>query len=77
MACGRFGFLVRFIDLMAVVQIPVSFCTTASQSQFECTGKSNLPPACALAGGDVVAKWKKQSLFLLIYCFWMNIGLNS
>ena len=33
------------------------------------TGKSNLPHACALADGDVVAKWKKQSLFLLIYCF--------
>ena len=54
MACGRFGFLVRLIDLMAVV-----------------------PHACALADGDVVVKWKKQSLFLLIYCFWMNIGLNS
>ena len=40
-------------------------------------GKSNLPHACALADGDVVAKWKKQSLVLLIYCFWMNIGLNS
>ena len=52
MACGRFGFLVRLIDL-------------------------NLPHACVLADGDVVAKWKKQSLFLLIYCFWMNIGLNS
>ena len=63
MACGRFGFLVRLIDLMAVVQ--------------NGTGKSNLPHACALADGDVVAKWKKQSLFLLIYCFWMNIGLNS
>ena len=62
MACGRFGFLVRLIDLMAVVQ--------------NGTGKSNLPHACALADGDVVAKWKKQSLFLLIYCFWMNIGLN-
>ena len=63
MACGRFGFLVRLIDLMAVVQIG--------------TGKSNLPHACALADEDVVAKWEKQSLFLLIYCFWMNIGLNS
>ena len=51
MACGRFGFLVRLIDLMAVVQ--------------NGTGKSNLPHACALADGDVVAKWKKQSLFLL------------
>ena len=61
MACGRFGFLVRLIDLMAVVQ----------------NGKSNLPHACALADEDVVAKWEKQSLFLLIYCFWMNIGLNS
>ena len=55
MACGRFGFLVRLIDLMAVVQ--------------NGTGKSTLPHACALADGDVVAKWKKQSLFLLIYCF--------
>lgn len=55
MACGRFGFLVRLIDLMAVVQ--------------NGTGKSNLPHACALADGDVVVKWKKQSLFLLIYCF--------
>lgn len=63
MACGRFGFLVRFIDLMGVVQ--------------NGTGKSNLPHACALADEDVVAKWEKQSLFLLIYCFWMNIGLNS
>lgn len=63
MACGRFGFLVRLIDLMAVVQ--------------KGTGKSNLPHACALADEDVVAKWEKQSLFLLIYCFWMNIGLNS
>ena len=63
MACGRFGFLVRLIDLMAVVQ--------------NAAGKSNLPHACALADGDVEAKWKKQSLFLLIYCFWMNIGLNS
>ena len=63
MACGRFGFLVRLIDLMAVVQYG--------------TGKSNLPHACALADEDVVAKWEKQSLFLLIYCFWMNIGLNS
>ena len=63
MACGRFGFLVRLIDLMAVVQ--------------NGTGKPTLPHACALADGDVVAKWKKQSLFLLIYCFWMNIGLNS
>ena len=63
MACGRFGFLVRLVDLMAVVQ--------------NAAGKSNLPHACALADGDVVAKWKKQSLFLLIYCFWMNIGLNS
>ena len=62
MACGRFGFLVRLIDLMAVVQ--------------NGTGKSNLPHACALADGDVVAKWEKQSLFLLIYCFWMNIGLK-
>lgn len=49
MACGRFGFLVRLIDLMAVVQ--------------NGTGKSNLPHACALADGDVVAKWEKQSLF--------------
>lgn len=49
MACGRFGFLVRLIDLMAVVQ--------------NAAGKSNLPHACALADGDVVAKWKKQSLF--------------
>ena len=63
MACGRFGFLVRLIDLMAVVK--------------NGTEKSNLPHACALADEDVVAKWKKQSLFLLIYCFWMNIGLNS
>ena len=63
MACGRFGFLVRLIDLMAVVRGG--------------TGKSNLPHACALADEDVVAKWEKQSLFLLIYCFWMNIGLNS
>ena len=63
MACGRFGFLVRLIDLMAVVQ--------------NGTGKTNLPHACALADEDVVAKWEKQSLFLLIYCFWMNIGLNS
>ena len=63
MACGRFGFLVRLIDLMAVVQ--------------NGTGKSNLQHACALADEDVVAKWEKQSLFLLIYCFWMNIGLNS
>lgn len=63
MACGRFGFLVRLIDLMVVVQ--------------NGTGKSNLPHACALADEDVVAKWEKQSLFLLIYCFWMNIGLNS
>ena len=63
MVCGRFGFLVRLIDLMAVVQ--------------NGTGKSNLPHACALTDGDVVVKWKKQSLFLLIYCFWMNIGLNS
>ena len=63
MVCGRFGFLVRLIDLMAVVQ--------------NGTGKSNISHACALADGDVVAKWKKQSLFLLIYCFWMNIGLNS
>lgn len=55
MACGRFGFLVRLIDLMAVVQ--------------NGTGKSNLSHACALADGDVVAKWKKQSLFLIIYCF--------
>lgn len=55
MACGRFGFLVRLIDLMAVVQ--------------NGTEKSNLPHACALADEDVVAKWKKQSLFLLIYCF--------
>lgn len=63
MVCGRLGFLVRLIDLMAVVQ--------------NGTGKSNLPHACALADEDAVAKWKKQSLFLLIYCFWMNIGLNS
>lgn len=63
MVCGRFGFLVRLIDLMVVVQ--------------NGTGKSNLPHACALADEDVVAKWEKQSLFLLIYCFWMNIGLNS
>ena len=63
MACGRFGFLVRLIDLMAVVQ--------------NAAVNSNLQHACALADGDVVAKWKKQSLFLLIYCFWMNIGLNS
>lgn len=63
MACGRFGFLVRFIDLMAVVQ--------------NGTEKSNLPHVCALADEDVVVKWKKQSLSLLIYCFWMNIGLNS
>lgn len=55
MACGRFGCLVCLIDLMAVVQ--------------NGTGKSNLPHACALEDGDVVAKWKKQSLFLLIYCF--------
>ena len=40
MACGRFGFLVRLIDLMAVVQ--------------NAAGKSNLPHACALADGDVV-----------------------
>ena len=38
MPCGRFGFLVRLIDLMAVVQ--------------NGTGKSNLPHACALADGD-------------------------
>ena len=63
MACGRFGCLVCLIDLMAVVQ--------------NGTGKSNLPHACALEDADVVAKWKKQSLVLLIYCFWMNIGLNS
>ena len=46
MVCGRLGFLVRLIDLMAVVQ--------------NGTGKSNLPHACALADGDVVVKWKKQ-----------------
>ena len=55
MACGRFGFLVRLIDLMAVVQ--------------NGTGKSNLPHACALADEDVVAKWEKQSLFLLFFAF--------
>lgn len=42
MVCGRFGFLVRLIDLMAVVQ--------------NGTGKSNISRACALADGDVVAK---------------------
>ena len=63
MVCGRLGFLVRLIDLMAVVQ--------------NAAGKSNLPHACAMADGDVVAKWKKQRLFLLIYCYWLNIGLNS
>ena len=63
MACGRFGFLVRLIDLMAVVQ--------------NGTGKSNLPHACALADEYVVAKGEKQSLFLLIDCFLINIGLNS
>ena len=63
MACGRFGFLVRLIEFLALLK------TAAVMS--------NLPHACALADGDVVAKWKKQSLFLLIYCFWMNIGLNS
>ena len=52
MACGRFGFLVRLIDLMAVVQ--------------NGTGKSNLPHACALADGDVVVKWKKQE-FIFTY----------
>ena len=63
MACGRFDFMVSLIYLMAVVK--------------KGTGNSKHPHACALADGDVVAKWKKQSLFLLIYCFWMNIGLNS
>ena len=47
MACGRFGFLVRLIDLMAVVQ--------------NAAGKSNLPHACALADGDVVAKWDSST----------------
>ena len=55
MACGRFGFLVRLIDLMAVVQSG--------------TGKSNLPHACALADGDVVVKCKKQSLFECVKLF--------
>ena len=63
MACGRFGFLVRLIDLMAVVQ--------------NGTGKSNLPHACALADEDVVAKWEKQSLFRLVNCFWLNRKLDT
>ena len=63
MACGRFGFLVLHFELLVLQQ--------------NATAKTNLPHACALADEDVVAKWEKQSLFLLIYCFWMNIGLNS
>lgn len=55
MACGRFGFLVRLIDLMAVVQ--------------NGTGKSNLPHACALADEDVVAKWENRVYFYLFIAF--------
>lgn len=55
MVCGKFGFLVRLIDLMAVVQ--------------NAAGKSNLPHACALADGDVVVKWKNRVYFYLFIAF--------
>lgn len=55
MACGRFGFLVRLIDLMAVVQ--------------NGTGKSNLPHACALADGMLWRSGKNRVYFYLFIAF--------
>ena len=49
-----FGFLVRLIDLMAVVQ---------NRNR----KTSNLPHACALADEDVVAKWEKTRVYFYLF----------